>query len=253
MPYTVNQLAKLSGVSIRTLRFYDEIDLLKPAYHGANGYRYYEDEQLLILQQILFYRELGIELKQISKVLGRSDFDKIAALNTHRKHLRNELEKTKRLINTIDSTIKHLKGEKEMAAKDLYEGFSPERQEAYENQLREYGGEKFKTVIDQCKSKSKHWSKDEWQTMKEEAQTFHKEVVKWMEKNKSPSSSEVQAVIAKHYSWIQQFWTPNRESYIGLAQLYLDMPDYRPWFDQFHPDLLPFFASSMKIYAEKSL
>src|SRR3954465_11930813 len=87
MAYTVKQVATVSGVSVRTLHFYDEAGLLKPAYHGANGYRYYEEEQLLMLQQILFFRELGLELKQIRKIIGSSDFDKIAALRSHRQVL----------------------------------------------------------------------------------------------------------------------------------------------------------------------
>src|SRR6266852_4949617 len=114
MAYTVKQVAAMSGVSVRTLHFYDESGLLKPAYHGANGYRFYEEAQLLILQQILFYRELGFELKQIKRVLGRSDFDKVAALESHRKVLRKNLTRTRQLIVTIDKTIEHLKGNKKM-------------------------------------------------------------------------------------------------------------------------------------------
>lgn len=87
MVYTVAKLAKISGVSIRTLHWYDEIGLLKPAYHGANGYRYYEEKELLQLQQILFFKELGLTLKQIRKVIGKSDFDQIAALHSHRRAL----------------------------------------------------------------------------------------------------------------------------------------------------------------------
>src|SRR5438477_11765700 len=83
MAYTVKQVATISGVSVRTLHFYDEAGLLKPAYHGPNGYRFYEEPQLLILQQILFYREMGFELKQIKEVLGRTDFDIIEALKSH--------------------------------------------------------------------------------------------------------------------------------------------------------------------------
>ena len=73
MAYTVKKLAAMSGVSVRTLHFYDEVGLLKPAYVGANGYRFYEEAQLLTLQQILFYRELGFELKQIKRILGRNN------------------------------------------------------------------------------------------------------------------------------------------------------------------------------------
>src|SRR5215467_7470772 len=110
MAYTVKKVAAISGVSVRTLHFYDETGLLKPAFYGTNGYRYYQEPQLLTLQQILFYRELGFELKQIQRILGRADFEKIAALESHRKVLEKNLVRTRRLLETIDQTIQHLKG-----------------------------------------------------------------------------------------------------------------------------------------------
>ena len=112
MAYTVKQVAVMSGVSVRTLHFYDETGLLKPAHHGANGYRFYEEPQLLLLQQILFYRELGFELKQIKKILGGADFQIAVALQSHRKTLQTNLTRTNRLIETIDRTIQHLKGKR---------------------------------------------------------------------------------------------------------------------------------------------
>ena len=124
MAYTVKQVAAMSGVSVRTLHFYDETGLLKPAYHGANGYRFYEEPQLLTLQQILFYRELGFELKQIKRILGRADFEKVAALQSHRKVLQKNLTRTRTLIETIDKTIKHLKGTKKMESEEMFLGFS---------------------------------------------------------------------------------------------------------------------------------
>src|SRR5438105_6367411 len=102
MAYTVKQVAAMSGVSIRTLHFYDETGLLKPAYHGPNGYRFYERPQLLTLQQILFYRELGFELKQIERILGQAEFDKVAALQSHRQVLEKNLTRTRSLLETID-------------------------------------------------------------------------------------------------------------------------------------------------------
>src|SRR3954453_3614486 len=98
--YTAKQVPRLSGVSVRTLPFYDEVGLLKPAYLAANGYRFYEEPQLLLLQQILFYRELGFELKQIKQVLRRRDFEKVAALQSHRKVLQKNLNRTATLIET---------------------------------------------------------------------------------------------------------------------------------------------------------
>src|SRR5690349_13337867 len=122
MPYTVKQVARLSGVSVRTLHFYDETGLLHPAYVAPSGYRYYEEPQLLMLQQILFYRELGFELKQIKQILGKPDFEKVAALESHRQTLEQTLARTHQLIQTIDKTIQYLKGEVKMETEELFAG-----------------------------------------------------------------------------------------------------------------------------------
>lgn len=124
MSYTVNRLAKLSGVSIRTLRFYDAIGLLKPAYYGDNHYRYYEDEQIMLLQQILFYRELGLSLNDIQRIISSDDFNKIDALISHKQILAQSLDRTKKLINTIDQTLAHLRGEISMRDEELFDGFA---------------------------------------------------------------------------------------------------------------------------------
>jgi DNA-binding transcriptional MerR regulator/quercetin dioxygenase-like cupin family protein len=124
MAYTVKQVAALSGVSVRTLHFYDETGLLKPAYVGTNGYRFYEEPQLLTLQQILFYRELGLELKQIKQILGRAELERVAALQSHRQVLEEKLTRTRSLLGTIDKTIAHLKGRKKMTTEEMFVGFS---------------------------------------------------------------------------------------------------------------------------------
>src|SRR5687768_16870249 len=142
MAFTVKQVAAISCVSVRTLHFYDEVGLLKPAYIGANGYRFYEEPQLLTLQQILFYRELGFELKEIRRILGRADFEKIAALQAHRKVLRKNLDRTETLICTIDKTIEHLKGKKKMKSQELFAGFDPKEQARHEQYLINRFGEK---------------------------------------------------------------------------------------------------------------
>jgi len=123
MAYTVKQLAVMSGVTVRTLHFYDEMALLKPAYTKANGYRMYEEPQLLMLQQILFYRELGFELKRINEILSQREFEKIAALKSHRQVLERNFTRTRTLIETIDKTISHLKGARKMKSEELFIGF----------------------------------------------------------------------------------------------------------------------------------
>jgi DNA-binding transcriptional MerR regulator len=122
--YTVKQVARMSGVSVRTLHFYDEVGLLKPAYQAPNGYRFYEEPQLLTLQQILFFRELGFELKQIRDILGRPDFEKVKALMAHREVLEETLARTRTLLQTIDKTAEHLKGGKQMTNEEMFVGFS---------------------------------------------------------------------------------------------------------------------------------
>ncbi len=99
--FTVNQLAKMAGVTPRTLHHYDDIGLLKPSRVGDNGYRYYGEEALLRLQQILFYRELDLPLEDIRKIMGRRDFDVLGALQSHKEALGRQVERLNRLpLNT---------------------------------------------------------------------------------------------------------------------------------------------------------
>ena len=177
----LRKLAKISGVSIRTLHWYDEVGLLKPAYYGSNGYRYYEEEQLLILQQILFFRELGFELKQIRRVLGRSDFDKMVALSSHRQVFKKNLEQTRKLIKTIDKTIEHLKGTKKMKEKEMFSGFSKEQQAEYEKQIIERFGDQGKAHIEECKQNAKKWSKADEEKFKNEFDEICKELTHLLE------------------------------------------------------------------------
>src|SRR5580704_9144210 len=123
MAYTVRRVSGLSGVSIRTLHFYDEVGLLKPAYVSASGYRYYEEPQLLTLQQVLFYRELGLQLKEIKSILGQADFEKATALESHRSVLEKKLARTQTLIATINKTIEHIRGTNKMSSEEMFAGF----------------------------------------------------------------------------------------------------------------------------------
>ncbi|MCB1109826.1 MAG: MerR family transcriptional regulator, partial [Chlamydiia bacterium] len=176
MGYTVSQLAKLSGVTVRTLHWYDQMGLLKPTYHGSNGYRYYEEKELLLLQQILFFRELGFELKRIKQILGHSDFDLLAALSSHRQILEKNLARTKKLLKTIDKTIKHLKGKQKMEEKDLYLGFTKKQQAEYEKQLIDRFGQEAKDHIAESKERIKDWTKSDFEKAKANAEGFMKEL-----------------------------------------------------------------------------
>jgi DNA-binding transcriptional MerR regulator len=252
MAYTVKKLAGMSGVSVRTLHFYDEAGLLKPAYYGANGYRFYEEPQLLLLQQILFYRELGFELKQIKKVLQRGDFDRIAALESHRKVLRRNLARTRELIVTIDKTIEHLKGTKKMKSTELFVGFSPEQQARHEGYLIERFGAGTKDVIEKSKQKVKDWSKGDWEKSRATFDALCKDLAGIMAHGEASDSAAAQGVIRRHHHWLSQFWTPTRDSYIGYSRLVLDSELRRP-FEAHHRDLPEYAAEAMTAFAEREL
>jgi DNA-binding transcriptional MerR regulator len=107
--YSVKQLARLAGVSVRTLHVYDKMGLLKPSVRTDARYRYYGEAELLRLQQILFYKELDLSLKAIGEIINEPGFDLIAALNCHKAALTARRDGLDTLLNTIDNTIDHLK------------------------------------------------------------------------------------------------------------------------------------------------
>jgi DNA-binding transcriptional MerR regulator len=252
MACTVKRVAAVSGVSVRTLHFYDEVGLLKPAYHGANGYRFYEESQLLTLQQILFYRELGFELKQIKEILCRSDFDKIVALESHRRRLRQDLARTGKLIVTIDKTIEHLKGTKRMKMKEMFTGFSPEQQARHEQYLIDRFGDRMKASIEQSKRRVKDWTKGDWQKAGSAFDEICKDLVVLIGRKLTAESREVQAVIRRHHRWLTQFWTPTAESCAGHSELIVDS-ELRKAYEAYDPQLPEFASAAIKVFARTEL
>ncbi|HEX4838983.1 MAG TPA: MerR family transcriptional regulator [Rhabdochlamydiaceae bacterium] len=255
MAYTVSKLAKLSGVSVRTLHWYDQVGLLRPAYHGVNGYRFYEEEQLLVLQQILFFRELGFELKQIEKILRRSDFDKMTALSLHRQVLEKNVERTKKLIKTIDRTIEHLKGTKKMKDQEIYHGFSKEKQDEYQKYLINRFGDKIEDSIKESNEKVKKMSKEEFEKHGKDWVQILDDLAKQWKKQVPVGSVEVQKIIRRHYEWLKKYWTPDRISYAGMGEGYtgFEWKDAFKAYDPKHPKFAQFLAEGMRVFAEKEL
>lgn len=249
MSYTVNKLAKLSGISIRTLHFYDEIGLLKPAYYGENNYRYYEEEQLLLLQQILFYKELGFPLSDIQKILCSETFDKIEALESHKNILKNSLDRTNNLITTIDKTIAHLRGEKTMKAEELYFGFDSDKQKQYEQDLID-SGKVTEQEMNEYRKKYSAWTPEQKNQFIQEGKQINIDLVKAINDKLLPSSDEVQQLIRRHHAWVG--WNPNKMKYIELSQLY-QTPEFKKFYDKHDPRLLNFIVEAMKIFAEREL
>ena len=256
MAYTVKKLSELSGVTVRTLHFYEEVELLKPAYYGSNGYRYYEEKQLLQLQQILFFKELGFSLNQIQKVVAKSDFDQLAALYSHRKSLTNEWEKIGVLLKTIDRTIKHLKGKTKMKDKEMFDGFNITLVKAKEGQP--YSAAE-KIVVQSVKNPTKNAEDVEkrgkayYDNITKTAHALFKELVHCIEKGLDPAADEVQKVIKRHHAFAEQTHSATKEVYKAMAQLYAEHPEFRKQLDPFHADLATFMAEAMRVFADRKL
>jgi DNA-binding transcriptional MerR regulator len=252
MAYTVKKLSELSGVTIRTLHFYEEIGLLKPAYHGSNGYRYYEEKELLQLQQILFFKELGFSLKQIHKVLGRDDFDQLSALYSHRKSLNCEWEKIGLLLKTIDKTIQHLQGKKRMKDNEIFNGFSIGIVKLAKEGEPYFAAEAI--VLKSVKNPTvEKREKTFYENITKASHSLFKELVQCIEKGLEPASDEVQLIIKRHHAFTEQIHNATQEVYRALAQLYQEHPEFRKQLDPFHSELATFMAEAMKVFAERQL
>jgi DNA-binding transcriptional MerR regulator len=242
---TVKQLSRLAGVTPRTLHHYDAIDLLKPSRIGENGYRYYGEESLLKLQQILFYRELGLPLEDIKDIVGRHDFDVLGALRGHREALKNRVGRLNHLIETVDNTIHFLKGEGLMTEKGFFEGFSEEEQEKYALEAEQlYDAE----TVRASNRRWKAYSAEKKEQIMAEAKAIYLDMIVAMPKG--AGSPEVQAIVERWHRNVENFWTPKLENLLALANGYNDDPRFKTNFDNMHPGLAEFIREAVKIYVE---
>lgn len=244
--YTVKKLSTLAGVTPRTLHHYDRIGLLKPESVGENGYRYYGEKSMLRLQQILFYRELGLPLDEIKKIMGRRDFDVLAALEQHKLELQKRISRLDHLIETVDRTILHLQGENIMSAKALFEGFSEEKQEEYARQAEQmYDPE----TVRESNRKWKGYSAEKKQAILNEGKQVYLDMIAAMPKG--ADSPETQAIVECWRAHMDYFWTPDLGQLQALAAGYVDDPRFKANFDQMHPQLAEFMREAVKIYVQR--
>jgi len=243
--FTVKQLSKMAGVTPRTLHHYDDIGLLKPSRVGDNGYRYYGEEAVLKLQQILFYRELEFPLEEIRRIMGRRDFDVLGALQSHKDALQNQAARLNRLLVTVDNTIQHLKGEKLMSQKGLFEGFSEEEQEKLAQEAEQiYDPE----TVRESNRKWKSYSAAEKEAILAEGKSIYLDLAGAM--SRGAESKEVQAVVARWHKHMQYFWSPNDEQLLGLADLYNNDPRFRENYEKVAPNLSEFMREAVTVYVE---
>ena len=244
--FTVKQLSRMAGITPRTLHYYDEIGLLPPETVAENGYRYYGEQSLLRLQQILLYRQLDLPLEDIRDILTRRDFDVLGALEQHRRELGRRMAQLERLMATVDDTILYVKGEKDMSKKQFFEGFSDEQQAAYEKEA----AERYDPATVQASHKKwQAYSAAEKEQIGIEGEAVYTDLVQAIPLG--PASAQAQAAVARWRKHIEYFWTPKDAQLIGLAANYSDDPRFKERFDKIDPRLAQFILDAVKVYVEK--
>lgn len=249
MEYTVQKLGKLAGISARALRYYDEIGILKPAKINPSGYRIYGEEEVDRLQQIMFYRELGVGLKAIKEILASPDYDIIKALKGHREKL---IEKRKRLdliIQNIEKTISMKEGGKTMCDKEKFEGFKKklidENEKKYGKEIREKYGEE---QVEKSNAKLLNMTKDEYDKARELEITLF-ETLKAAVKTGDPAGELAQKAADIHRRWLCYFWDSyTKEAHAGLAQMYVDDKRFFEYYDNAAPGAAVFLRDAIRIY-----
>lgn len=256
MTWSIVDVARISGVTSRTLRHYDAIGLLRPAWVGHGGRRYYETEELLRLQQILVLRELGLGLDAVRAVLTGSAahdaahdtaHDTADVLRAHRERLLVERDRLDRLAATVAHTISDLEDGGEMAAEKIFEGF---KHNPYEAEARERWGEK---AVDEANRRIAGMTAQQAEAVGTGYTRVHQGLARLRRDGVPVDDERVQALIAEHYGVVALFWTPDAASYTALGRGYVDDERFRRTIGRGDDAVVEYLRDAMALYAERHL
>jgi len=250
--YTVQKLASLAGVSARTLRYYDEIGILKPARINSSGYRIYGQKEVDILQQILFYRELGVELENIKKIITSPNFDETQALKEHREKLVEKRKQLDLLIANVEKTIASTEGSIKMSNKEKFNGFKKqmvaENEKKYGKEIRNKYGEE---TVNQSNAKLLKMREEDFEAVTK----LEREIIETLAEAMNtgdPASDLAQKVADLHRQWISYYWpTYTKEAHAGVAQMYVDDERFKAYYDNIQPGAAEFLRDTIHIYTAK--
>lgn len=250
MEYTVQQLARLAGVSARTLRWYDKMGLLRPA-REQNGYRTYTVREVDRLQQILFYRELGFELAQIPALLAQDGPDRLAALERQKQALADQLARTRQLIATVDKTIASIREDTPMTDKEKFEGFKREQVETNETKYgKEVRGAFGDKAMDDANRKMMGLSQQQYTEMTGLAEQINRLLAAAVAAGADPAGEEGRQIAQLHKQWLAYTWnfyTP--EAHAALAEGYTADERFTAYYDtQACPGAAVFLRDAVKAF-----
>lgn len=243
----MHQLAKLAGVTPRTLRYYDRVGLLSPAHHGKNGYRYYGEKEMVRLQQILFFRELEFPLEDIKRMLNRPGFNVTDALRDQKKLMRLKRDRIDRLLTSIDKTIKTMTDDKKVRGEEMYDAFKDDDVKQYQEEVKQRWGDT--DAYRQSTAKVGKMTKAEMDKLKEDGKKFTQTLADAM--GKDMASPEVQALIAQHHEGVNFFYECQPAMYRNLGQMYVDDPRFTAYYDKFRPGLAKFVRDAINVYCDR--
>lgn len=251
MEYTVQKLGQLAGISTRTLRYYDEIGLLKPARINSSGYRIYGSAEIDKLQQILFYRELGVNLDQIKEIMTSDTFDRSIALKEHREKLLEKRTQLDLLIANVDKSIQQTERGIIMSDKEKFEGF---KQKLVEDNEKQFGKEIREKYGEEAVNKSNAKVKGMTQAQYEEVTNLAEEIavnLKAAMSTGDPNSELAQKTADLHRQWLSFYWNEyTKEAHAGVAQMYVDDERFTAYYDKIQPGAAEFLRDAVHIYTK---
>lgn len=250
--YTVQKLARLAGVSARTLRYYDEIGLLKPARISSSGYRIYGAHEVDLLQQILFYRALGFELDAIAAALRAKDFDRLSVLHGHLAALRTQREQLDALIETVSRTITHAEGGTTMPDKEKFEGL---KRNLIETNEKTYGAEARQKygndAVEQSNAKLMGLNETQFREMEALAARLQQSLERAVRDGLSPNGEEGLEIAGMHRAWLGYTWNfYSPEAHAGVAQLYVEDERFTAHYDVSVPGCAQFLRDAVAAYVK---
>lgn len=233
MLYTIDELAKISGVTSRTLRYYDTIGLLKPAGYTVSGYRQYGGEEVDLLQQILFFKALGFSLEQIKEVLYAKNFDYLTALRKQKTLLLEKRQNLDKIIAAVESSINYHKGEKKMSDQEKFQAFKKEQVEKNEKHYGKEIREKYgKETVEKSNQKFLNLTEEELQTMEAlQADLFQQlEIVVATKDLTNPAAKKA---YEDHRDWLNYTWPSySFEAHKGLVDMYLADERFKAYYEK---------------------
>jgi len=251
MEYTVNKLAKLSGVSARTLHYYDQIGLLTPARDSSNKYRVYNENDVNKLQQILFYRELGVSLDDIKVLLAAPDYDAKTTLQSHLTKLKQKRNRIDLLINNVTKTIDSMKGVTTMSDKEKFEGFKQklidENEQKYGCEIRKKYGN---TAVEESNAKLKGLTQAQYDES-ERLRIEFEETLKSAHKTGDPAGDLAQKACELHKQWLCVFYPGySKEYHIGLGEMYVTDERFKANYEKLAPSCAAFLRDAINVYCK---